>query len=62
MSNKNRGGATSMPVTGTHCGIKPSKEAMEEGFEVDFSKAKELLEKEAKKEGSHQSNSPEKPA
>lgn len=57
MSDKPIGGATSMPITGTHCGIKPSKEAMEMGFEVDFSKAKELLEK----EGNHQSNPPEKP-
>lgn len=62
MSNKPIGGATPMPVTGTGCGIKPSKEAMEVDFKVDFSKAKELLEKEAKKEGSHQSNSAEKPA
>lgn len=62
MSNNPIGGATSMPVTGAHCGIKPSKEAMEMGFEVDFSKAKELLENEVKKEGTHQSKASEKPA
>lgn len=62
MSNNPIGGATSMPVTGAHCGIKPSKEAMEMGFEVDFSKAKDLLKNDVEKEGSHQSKPPEKKA
>ena len=44
MSDKEIGGATPMPVTGGCCGIRPSKEAMEVDFEVDFSEAKKLLE------------------
>lgn len=44
MSDANdKAGASTMPVTGSGCGIRPSKEAMEVDFEVDFSKAKELL-------------------
>jgi len=43
---KNPGSAESMPMTGTSCGIKPSKEALNKGYEVDFSKAKALLEDE----------------
>jgi hypothetical protein len=43
MSDNDFGGAKPMPVTGSGCGIRPSKEAMEVDYEVDFSKAKELL-------------------
>jgi|GEM_PF-2684411 len=43
---KNSGSAESMPMTGSSCGIKPNKEALEKGYEVDFSKAKALLENE----------------
>mgnify|MGYP007012666002 CR=1 FL=1 len=38
------GTAHALPASGTHCGLRPSKEAMEEGFSVDFSEAKKLLE------------------
>jgi len=41
---KHSGSAESMPMTGSSCGIKPSKEALDKGYEVDFSKAKALLE------------------
>lgn len=44
MSDKDFGSAKPMPVTGGCCGIRPSKEAMEVDFAVDFSKAKKLLE------------------
>ena len=47
MSNiKNTGSANALPVSGASCGLKPSKEALEKGFEVDFSNAKALLENE----------------
>ena len=62
MTDKIRAGATTMPVTGGCCGIRPSKEAMEVDFSVDFSKAKELLEKESKKDDSHQSQSKHHPS
>jgi len=42
----NTGSADSMPVSGASCGIKPSKEAIDTGYEVDFSKAKSFLEDE----------------
>ncbi len=42
--SKAPGTAGTMPVTGAACGIKPSKEAMEVDFAVDFSRAKEFLE------------------
>lgn len=32
-----------MPVTGACCGIRPSKEAMETDFAIDFSEAKQFL-------------------
>jgi hypothetical protein len=41
---KNSGSADSMPIAGSSCGIKPSKKALDKGYEVDFSKAKSLLE------------------
>jgi len=41
---KDIGTAQALPASGTHCGLRPSKEAMEEGFSVDFSAAKKLLE------------------
>jgi len=41
---KNSGNADSMPMTSSSCGIKPSKKALEKGYELDFSKAKDLLE------------------
>ncbi|EAT11674.1 hypothetical protein HF888_03160 [Bermanella marisrubri] len=37
------GGASTMPVTGACCGIRPSKEAMETDFAIDFSEAKQFL-------------------
>jgi len=44
MSNANdKAGAKPMPVTGGCCGIRPSKEAMEVDFGVDFSEAKRFL-------------------
>ena len=70
MSHANdKAGATPMPVTGGCCGIRPSKEAMEVDFSVDFSKARQLLEdesqlleKENKADASKQSQSqPNKP-
>lgn len=44
--SKAPGTADTMPVTGAACGIKPSKEAMEVGFSVDFSQAKQFLDPE----------------
>ncbi|GAA6135652.1 hypothetical protein NBRC116188_24420 [Oceaniserpentilla sp. 4NH20-0058] len=41
--SKKPGTAAAMPVTGTGCGVRPSKEAMEISFSVDFSKAKQFL-------------------
>ena len=38
------GGASTMPVTGACCGIRPSKEAMETDFAIDFSQARQFLE------------------
>jgi len=44
MSNANeKAGAKPMPVSGSGCGIRPSKEAMEVDFGVDFSAAKQFL-------------------
>lgn len=43
------GGASTMPVTGACCGIRPSKEAMETEFAIDFSKAKQFLEQDETK-------------
>lgn len=37
------GTSGTMPITGAACGIKPSKEAMEVDFSVDFSQAKQFL-------------------
>lgn len=42
--SKAPGTAGTMPVTGAACGIKPSKEAMEVDFGIDFSQAKQFLE------------------
>ena len=42
---KKFGTVRSMQAQSSHCGLRPSKEAMEEGFGVDFSEAKSLLEK-----------------
>jgi len=41
--SKAPGTAGTIPVTGAACGIKPSKEAMEVDFSVDFSQAKQFL-------------------
>jgi len=41
--SKITGNAEPLPVTGSGCGIKPSKDALNTGYGVDFSKAKELL-------------------
>jgi len=43
MNANDKAGAKPMPVTGSGCGIRPSEEAMEVGFAVDFSQAKTLL-------------------
>lgn len=40
---KSAGTAGTMPIEGSGCGVRPSKEAMEVNFGVDFSKAKDLL-------------------
>lgn len=63
MSDNDFGGAKPMPVTGSGCGIRPSKEAMEVDYGVDFSKAKEFLkENQNDNEVSDQPNSPKDPA
>lgn len=60
MSDANdKAGASTMPVTGSGCGIRPSKEAMEVDFEVDFSKAKELLKTRDSDEPKTQTNQPD---
>lgn len=41
--SKAPGTSGTMPVTGAACGIKPSKEAMEVDFTIDFSQAKQFL-------------------
>jgi len=41
---KSTGNTKPLPIAGSGCGIKPSKEALDSGYGVDFSKAKELLE------------------
>lgn len=41
--SKAPGTAGTMPVTGAACGIKPSKEAMEVDFAIDFSQAQQFL-------------------
>ena len=41
--SKSPGTASTMPVTGAACGIKPSKEAMEVDFSIDFSQAQQFL-------------------
>ena len=41
--SKSPGTASTMPVTGAACGIKPSKEAMEVDFSIDFSHAKQFI-------------------
>lgn len=45
--NKSFGSANVMPVTGSGCGIRPSKAAMEVEFGIDFSAAVKLLEQPA---------------
>jgi len=40
---KNTGNSEPLPITGSGCGIKPSKEALDTAYGVDFSRAKELL-------------------
>lgn len=51
MSNANeKAGAKPMPVSGSGCGIRPSKEAMEVDFGVDFSAAKQFLQQEKPKQ------------
>ena len=53
---KNSGSAESMPMAGSSCGIKPSYEALEKGYELDFSKAKDLLEIEIQTNASYEKN------
>lgn len=63
MSDANdKAGAKPMPVSGAACGIKPSKEAMEVDFGVDFSKAKEFLTPEPSDESSSSDKSETKRA
>ena len=45
---KQTGNSEPLPVSGSGCGIKPSKEALDKGYGVDFPKAKALLETENK--------------
>ena len=47
---KAAGTAGTMPIEGSGCGVRPSKEAMEVDFGVDFSKAKDLLPESTDKE------------
>ena len=58
--NKPTGTANSMPMTGSSCGIKPTQEALEKGYTVDFSKAKALLEDDIKEQikGDKSANTP----
>ena len=39
----------SLPAEKSGCGIKPNKEALEQGFGIDFSSAKTLLDQEKDK-------------
>ena len=50
---KTAGIAEPMPITGSSCGIKPSKEALDKGYEIDFSKANTLLSEQIKTEIKH---------
>lgn len=43
--SKAPGTSGNMPAEKAGCGIRPSKAAMDVGFSVDFSKAKDLLPK-----------------
>ncbi len=45
--SKAPGTSGTMPIEGAACGIKPSKEAMEVDFSVDFSQAKQFLPKDS---------------
>ena len=51
---KEFGTAHSLPTSGTHCGLRPNKKAMQEGFSVDFSEAKKLLEENSPENSSDQ--------
>ena len=58
--SKTPGTAGTMPVTGAACGIKPSKEAMEVDFAIDFSQAQQFLqssEQEPKSKAGHKDSS-----
>ncbi len=59
MSANDKAGAKPMPVTGSGCGIRPSEEAMDVGFGVDFSQAKHLLPDQAAETEEHESPSSE---
>ncbi len=54
---KEFGTAQSMKADASHCGLRPSKEAMEEGFSVDFSQAKTLLDQKSQTTNPIQDNS-----
>ena len=54
--SKQPGTAGTMPIEGSGCGVRPSKEAMEVEFSVDFSKAKELLDNSQQKTVKSQAN------
>ncbi len=54
--DKKFGTAQSMQADSSHCGLRPSKEAMDEGFSVDFSQAKTLLNKKSQEESPTQAH------
>lgn len=43
MTEKSAGTASPMPIQGSGCGIRPTPEALEVNYGVDFSAAAELL-------------------
>ncbi|MCP5326032.1 MAG: hypothetical protein H7A09_06865 [Oceanospirillaceae bacterium] len=43
MAEKSAGTASPMPIQGSGCGIRPTPEALEVNYGVDFSAAAELL-------------------
>lgn len=45
MSGQKSKSIESLPATGASCGLKPSKEALEKGYEIDFSQAENALKK-----------------
>lgn len=56
-----KAGARPMPVTGGCCGIRPSKEAMEVDFGVDFSEARKFLEQNTEQAQDQDESKPSEP-